>query len=110
MKQRKSTNVEMVTELEKMHPYPEVKEMIAEAKAGEYHDFKNVKYDCGKVESLRRLRLIGQLYPGCQDQAVAISKDIMEGNYDETMDEEDKKRMAEGLSDVMKKSLGLEDY
>jgi len=48
---RKSTMVELVEELRKLPPTPELAAMIAEALAGEYHDYKNNKYACGKVES-----------------------------------------------------------
>jgi len=107
---KKSTMVEMVVELKKMHPYPEVKVMIAEALAGEYHDFKNTKYDCGKVESNKKINLIMKLYPDCMEQGKKIANDITNGVYDEPPDEDDKKRLAVGLSDGMKKMLGLEDY
>jgi len=110
MSQRKSTDVEMVIELLKMHPYPEVQQMVVEAKAGEYHDFRNVKYICGKVASADHLHKISVLYPDCEDQALKIRADIIKGVYDETMNEEDKKNMAKDLPEGMKKMLGLEDY
>ena len=48
----KSTMVELVQELEAVTPRtPLVEKMILEAKAGEYHDYKNNKYACGKVVS-----------------------------------------------------------
>ncbi|OED40243.1 hypothetical protein ACH42_17165 [Endozoicomonas sp. (ex Bugula neritina AB1)] len=58
---RKSTMVELVEELQKLPQSPDIEYMIEEAKAGEYHDYKNIKYDCGKIESSQRLRKLG--YP-----------------------------------------------
>lgn len=109
-KQRKSTMIEMVTELKKMHPYPEVKQMIAEAEAGEYHDYKNEKYDCGKVASMGLLQTIATVYPDQKEQALKIRSEILAGTYDEVADEEDKKKLAKGMPENMKKILGLEGY
>lgn len=77
--------------------------MIEEAKAGQYHDYKNTKYLCGKLESSQRLRRLGHT-----DLAVRIEN----GEFDERADEEDKQMMAEGLGDdafgrKMKEMLGL---
>jgi len=38
---RKSTMVELVEELQKLPDSQEMQEIIKEAKAGEYHDYKN---------------------------------------------------------------------
>lgn len=88
MKQRKSTMVELVTELEKSAPPLELmslyQETIHEAKAGEYHDFKNEKYACGKVEVVSRLRKLG-----LED----LAKRVIEGEFDEEADHSDIERM-----------------
>lgn len=88
---RKSTMVEFVDELEKLmksHPDGRIKvelgEMICEAKAGEYHDYKNNKYTCGKVESSRRLRSLG---------FIPLAIRIENGEFDEQADEQDKAMM-----------------
>ena len=85
---RKSTMVEFVEELRKLPPSPELKIMIHEAKTGEYHDYKNEKYVCGKVEASRKLRALG---------FIALAKRIEEGEFDEEADEEDMDRDWEPL-------------
>lgn len=78
---RKSTMVELVEELNKLPKSPEIDFMIKEAKAGEYHDYKNNKYVCGKVESAARLDSLGYH---------ALSNRIKNGEFDEEADEQDK--------------------
>lgn len=86
---RKSTMVELVTELESLRATPGVGEkerqglayMIEEAKAGEYHDYKNDKYTCGKAASSGMLRQMG---------FIPLAKRIEEGEFDEEADEQDK--------------------
>lgn len=77
----KSTMVELVEELEKLPQTDEIKFMIQEAKAGEYHDYKNQKYICGKLESYTRLSKLG--YQELADR-------IKSGEFDEEADKEDK--------------------
>lgn len=83
----KSTMVELVEELRKFPETPAIREMIEEALAGEYHDFKNKKYDCGKVAVVTKLRLAG---------LHGLAKRVIEGEFDEKPDAEDMK-MLEGL-------------
>lgn len=92
-RQTKSTMVELVTELEKLlagNITVEQREglavMVAEAKAGEYHDFKNQKYPCGKVASAGYLRAMG---------FVDLAREIENGDYDEFPDEEDNAHVRE---------------
>ena len=81
MRVRKSTMVELVQELEKIQPRTQgIAIMIAEAKAGEYHDYKNQKYDCGKVAVVQRLRLEG---------LSVLAKSVIDGDFDEEADDED---------------------
>ena len=42
--------VELVDELRKLPQSEGIELMIEEALAGEYHDYKNVKYVCGKMQ------------------------------------------------------------
>ena len=72
--------VELVDELEKLPPSPAITDMIEEAKAGEYHDFKNKKYACGKLAASRKLR-----EQGFNDLALRIEH----GEFDEEADGED---------------------
>jgi hypothetical protein len=92
MRIRKSTMVELVTELEKL-PEPRgqlVELMITEAKAGEYHDYKNQKYVCGKVAVVGLLREAG---------LDGLAKQVMNGDYDEEADEQDKAEMRKMLAE-----------
>lgn len=59
---------------------PLLDETIKEARAGEYHDFKNNKYSCGKIELVERLRAL-DLWP--------IAERVIDGDYDEEPDEQD---------------------
>lgn len=95
---RKSTMVELVEELQKLPQTPEILEMIEEAKAGEYHDYKNQKYACGKFESATRLDRLGHH---------GLANRIKEGEFDEEADEEDKAMMRRELPKSMHSLLGL---
>ncbi len=99
MKKSKSTMVELVTELEKLPQTPEIIEMIAEARAGEYHDYKNKKYDCGKVESYNRLMALG--HP-------ELATRIRDGEFDEDADAADIAEMKTYAPAELHKSLGLD--
>lgn len=85
---RKSTMIELVEELKKLPHSPEIDFMIHEAQTGEYHDYKNKKYDCGKVESSRRLRQLG---------FVDLAKRIERGEFDEEADAEDRAMIKKDL-------------
>lgn len=79
-KEYKSTMVEFVDELRKLPQSKEIDFMIEEALAGEYHDYKNKKYVCGKMESSRKLRELG---------FIPLAKRIENGEFDEQADAED---------------------
>lgn len=76
----KDTRIHLVEELEKLSPSPEILEIIREAKAGEYHDYKNQKYTCGKVAVVGKLRAAG---------LTDLAKRVVDGEFDETPDAED---------------------
>lgn len=80
----KSTMIELVEELEKLPQTEGIRIMIEEAKAGEYHDYKNNKYICGKMESSSRLRKFGHS---------ELAERIEDGEFDEMADEEDNKEL-----------------
>lgn len=88
MGKRKSTMVELVTEMEKTAFPLELmslyQETICESKAGEYHDFKNEKYACGKVEVVGRLRRLGM---------TDLAQRVIDGEFDEEADHSDLERM-----------------
>lgn len=105
MRVTKSTMVELVQELESVdtkamsHTDKQLlAETIKEAKAGEYHDYKNEKYICGKVEVVSRLDLLG---------FHSISDRVMNGEFDEEMDEADKKEMKTWLPKDMWEMMNL---
>ena len=117
MNTRKDTRTDLVEELQKVKQYPEIVFMITEAKAGEYHDYKNKKYACGKTESFNRLMGLFHHY-GDRDLYYLANR-IAEGEFDEVADEDDKASMRQDLlqmcggveSDQYKamcKTLGLE--
>lgn len=85
---RKSTMVEFVEELEKLPKSAEIDFMLAEAKAGEYHDYKNEKYACGKIESSQRLHSLGYH---------ELATRIENGEFDEEADAGDKASMRNEL-------------
>lgn len=76
--------VELVEEMQKLPQTPELLAIIEEAKAGEYHDYKNKKYDCGKVEVVKRLQLLGHFN---------LAQRVIEGEFDEDPDDLDKENM-----------------
>ena len=71
----KSTTVELVQELEKRNVNSKYDQIITEARAGEFHDFKNNKYATPKVA------LVGYLdkFPELTD----IKEAVIAGEYDE---------------------------
>jgi len=98
--------VELVVELEArallLDDAKAYDELISEAKAGEYHDFKNKKHICGKVALVANL----SKFPELSDIAEAVKN----GEYDESPDEEDKAQLREDFKDTpgLLKALGLE--
>ena len=80
--------IELVQELRMLPKSEAIDEMIREAEAGEYHDYKNVKYICGKVESASRLDQLGY-----HDLANRIKR----GEFDESADLQDIENMRNGL-------------
>lgn len=95
----KSTMIELVKELEEIKPRtPGISFMIKEAKAGEYHDFKNTKYACGKVEVVTKLRKEG---------LNALAQRVIDGEFDEQPDESDLAEMRKGLPNNLWGLLGL---
>jgi hypothetical protein len=92
MGERKDTRVHLVEELKKLPQTPLIEQMIAEAKAGEYHDYKNEKYACGKVVSAAMLDQAGHH---------ELAARIKDGEFDEEADEEDIAQMRKMLPKEM---------
>ena len=101
--------VELVEELRLLPKSAEIDFMIEEALAGEYHDYKNEKYICGKLESSQRLRRLG---------FTELATRIEQGEFDEPADFEDMQMMAKDIDEnsdnpeqakAMKQALGLNE-
>lgn len=90
---KKDTRIHLVAELEKLERTPAIEEMIQEAKAGEYHDFKNQKYACGKVAVSGKLRAAG---------LIDLAKRVENGEFDEEMDDEDRAEMVKTIEELSK--------
>jgi hypothetical protein len=91
--------IEMVHELRKLPQHQEVVTMVMEAVTGEFHDYKNQKYVCGKMTAAQFLFDISEKYSDCQD-ALKIREEIITGAYDETPDQEDQKMLDELLKEI----------
>lgn len=105
--ERKDTRIHLVAELEKLPQSALRDQVIAEAKAGEFHDYKNRKYACGKVAVTHLLTALN---------ALELAERVRAGEFDETADEEDKEMMrkdilantkSEAEAKAMFKVLGL---
>lgn len=88
---RKNTMVELVDELTKRNKDGKFDQMINDAKTGEYHDYKNKKYDFGKVAFVTH----ASVYPELAD----LVEDVKKGVYDEVADADDKAMMIQDLKD-----------
>ena len=97
---KKDTRIELVAELEKVeNKTPLINQIILEAKAGEFHDYKNEKYVCGKVAASSLLREAG---------LIDLAKGIESGEYDETADEADVNKMRKWCPPELHNILKLE--
>jgi hypothetical protein len=94
------TRIHLVAELEKVPQTPLIAQIIAEAEAGEFHDYKNKKYNCGKVAAVGLLRQAG---------LEELAKRVMNGDFDETADEEDKANLRLFAPKNMWGLLGLDE-
>lgn len=97
---RKSTNKELVAELQKRNTAGRYDSIIAKAQNNWYHDYKNPdEVVCGKWELLKDL----VDYPELSD----IENDVLAGHYDEQADEEDKEKMRKELPPTLWRQFGL---
>jgi len=102
---RKDTRVHLVREIVKLlesgdiEETPLISQIIFEAIAGEFHDYKNKKYTCGKVALYSYLMKAG---------LVNLALRVQDGEFDEVPDEEDKAEMRRTTPRNMWKALGLE--
>jgi hypothetical protein len=108
-KEHKDTRVHLVEELLRLEPTAEVLELLAEARSGEYHDYKNEKYVCGKTEAVRKLRNASDRTSSLADKAklIELSERVVEGEFDEQADAQDVADMQKTLPKEMWPLLGL---
>lgn len=102
MTKYKDTRFEFVKELETLPPTPGILEMIQEAKAGEYHDYKNAKYVCGKVAVSGKLRQEMEKSTGLtMEKLKLLKREIETGVYDEQADKEDQRMLNEIIKEMV---------
>ena len=80
---KKSTIVDLVSELEKLNPSQERDLIISEAKAGEFHDFKSMKYEAPKIALAQLLNQYAENNKSHHEEIGKILDDVMNGKYDE---------------------------
>jgi len=93
--------IELVTELEKVKaivPCEEIDYMITEARAGEYHDFKNKKYPCGKMAFVSIVDAFSKRNPDLLSHLTPLGEAVKNGDYDETADDLDSMKMTNEIS------------
>lgn len=98
-KESLDTRIHLVAELQKLPPTCAILEIINEAVAGEYHDYLNQKYVCGKMAAVEKLRAAG-----LED----LAKRVINGDFDEECDEESKEVLRKDTPKHMWPMLGLE--
>lgn len=97
---RKSTNKEMAAEMEGINTNGKLDEFIRKAKENFYHDYKQPEdVVCGKTLFVSESTNVPEL----QD----LRKRIMNGEFDEESDEEDKAEMRKDMPESMWDVLGL---
>lgn len=85
-KPRKSTMKELVQELEALNHDGQYDQLIANARSGRYHDYKNPDDVVeGKLELIKDLSGFPML--------THIRSAVIDGDYDEEADEEDKEHL-----------------
>lgn len=99
MKTYKSTNKEFIDEILALNTSGQYDELIEKAKENYYHDYKS-------SEALPKSELVNDLsfFPELSE----IRQAIMNGDYDESPDEEDKEDMRRDVPQSMWKALGLD--
>jgi hypothetical protein len=99
----KDTRTDLVTELEAMLPSAgsvkasKLRAIIAEAKAGQYHDFKS------RHAGPKHVLVVDLQDASCN----VLAARVMAGEYDEKPDKEDKAAMREEIGPELADRLGL---
>lgn len=114
MSTRLDTRTDMVAELKKIPVIkwtPLLQAIIAEAEAGEFHDYKNIKYVCGKVAANELLSICAKQDFNDDEEVkkilLAEADKIRNGTYDEEADEADKAAMRAFAPAALHEVLGL---
>lgn len=110
MSQRKDTRIHLVQELEQLPRTASLDQIIAEAKAGEFHDYKNQKYACGKVAVVDFLRREAVTHPdsNAARKLIELSQRVIQGEFDEVADREDIENMRKDLPPSLWPAFGLD--
>jgi hypothetical protein len=96
----KSTNKELVAEMEAINVDGKLDKFIAKAKAYYYHDFKQPEHVvCGKTDFVNESAGIPEL--------ADLRNRVMNGEFDENADEDDKADMRKDLPASMWERFGL---
>ncbi len=107
MSDRKDTRVHLVADIEGVLPHVgatkrrKLEAIIEKARAGEFHDYKS-PHVCGKVYLVSLLR---------DADMNVLAQRVMDGEYDEEADAEDRADMANDLRDApeLRRALNLPD-
>lgn len=108
MRKTKDTRFDLVEELRALPSTPGREQMIVDAVAGEFHDYKNKKYMCGKVELVNQLR---------KESLYSLAQRVIDGEFDERADADDLELLRRDIyentpskkeADAMIQLLGLE--
>ena len=85
---KKSTITDLPKEIEVLIPEAErtilINQILTEARAGEFHDFKSNKYAAGKHQVVLMMRNTNDA------RLISIIQAVMNGDYDESPDDNDK--------------------
>ncbi len=94
---KKSTIEHLPKEIEALIPESErtplIKQIIEEALIGEFHDYKNDKYVCGKIA------VVSLMQETKDPRLKSLIEGVMNGDYDETADENDIMNMRKDWKD-----------
>ena len=93
----KNTMIDLIPELEKLTKCEGSRLLIEDAKNGDFHDFRNKKFTCGKVALAGLMKEWIECYPADKDQAQSIYDDVVGGVYDEQMTDDDKEYLKKEL-------------
>lgn len=87
MKNKKSTITDLPNDIRRAIPIGKrsayVQEIIKQAIRGEFHDFKNTTYVCGKTQ------LVHMLHTANEPALLSIRQAVINGEYDESPDADD---------------------